>query len=136
MDRPRPIRALRTLFEGIWEAIMDVQVRLLVGLTVSIISIATMFYHFVEGWAWIDAAYFSTVTIATVGYGDFVPKTDIGKVFTMVYTLLGIGVFVAACSALAERLIRKAREEEKNRRRAARKEVVKRAYSQQTPPEP
>ena len=135
MKRPRPLRAVFTLFAGIGDAMMDSKVQLLLGLTVSIIGVATVFFRHVEGWAWIDAAYFSTVTLATVGYGDFVPVTNAGKIFTILYTMLGIGVFVAACSAVAEGLIRRAREEEKQRRRQARTEAVRRAYSQQSPPE-
>jgi voltage-gated potassium channel Kch len=132
MDRPRPIRALGTLFGGMWEALQDGKVQLLLGLTASIISVATVFYHFVEGWSWIDAAYFSTVTIATVGYGDFVPQTVQGKLFTIAYVLFGIGIFVAACTALTEHLIRKARENEKARRRHERAMAIRRAHGQQS----
>lgn len=32
---------------------------------------AAAYFHFYEGMAWIDAAYFMVVTISTVGYGDF-----------------------------------------------------------------
>ena len=49
----------------------------------------------------LDSAYFSVVTIATVGYGDFAPKTALGKAFTIAYIFAGIGVFVAAVTAIA-----------------------------------
>ena len=39
--------------------------------------------------------------IATVGYGDFAPKTALGKAFTIAYIFAGIGVFVAAVTAIA-----------------------------------
>jgi voltage-gated potassium channel len=64
--------------------------------------IATVFYRTVEGWSWIDAVYFSVVTIATVGYGDITPQTAIGKIFTIGYIFSGIGIFVAAVTALAQ----------------------------------
>ena len=38
----------------------------------------------------LDSFYFSVVTLATVGYGDFTPQTDAGKLFTAVYVLVGI----------------------------------------------
>ena len=56
-----------------------------------------LFYHFVEGWGWLDAAYFCIVTLATVGYGDFHPITPYGRFFTMLYIILGVallGVFI------------------------------------------
>jgi hypothetical protein len=70
-------------------------------LALSLILIATIFYWFVEGWSLLDAAYFSVVTIATVGYGDLAPHTTLGKLFTIGYIVCGIGIFVAAITALA-----------------------------------
>lgn len=66
--------------------------RLLVLATVGILTIGTVFYHYVENFKWIDSYYFSVVTLATVGYGDFVPKTDIGKIFTTFYIFVGVGI--------------------------------------------
>jgi hypothetical protein len=59
----------------------------------------TVFYHFQEKWTWVNSWYFCVVTLATVGYGDLVPKTDFGKLFTSVYIILGIGLVGAFASA-------------------------------------
>lgn len=69
--------------------------RLLLVATVSIIGFGTVFYHFVEKWPWIDSYYFCVVTLATIGYGDFVPQTDFAKIFTTVYIFVGIGILSA-----------------------------------------
>jgi len=58
------------------------------------ILFGAIFYHVVEGWRWLDSFYFTVVTLATVGYGDFTPKTDAGKLFTMPFIFIGIGMFV------------------------------------------
>jgi hypothetical protein len=42
----------------------------------------------VEGWAFGDACYFVVVTALTIGFGDIVPTTGAGKVFTCVYILV------------------------------------------------
>lgn len=63
------------------------------------ILIGTIFYHFVEHFAWIDAFYFSTIVLTTVGLGDFFPVTVAGKLFTSFYALLGISVVLYAVTA-------------------------------------
>jgi voltage-gated potassium channel len=67
---------------------------------VAIIS-GTGFYSLVEGLRFIDALYFSTVTLTTVGYGDFAPRTDVGKLFTAVYVLVGVGILLAFVTTVA-----------------------------------
>ena len=61
-------------------------------------------YHLIEGWRYIDSLYFTVATATTVGYGDFVPQTDLGKIFTMVFSFLGIG-FVLYLFTLAGRYV-------------------------------
>ncbi|MFD0858276.1 potassium channel family protein [Roseovarius aquimarinus] len=97
---------LEHLLGGITEAFKDARVRGLLALTFSLILIASCFYWYVEGWSLLDAVYFSVITIATVGYGDFSPQTVAGKVFTMFYVLCGLGIFVAAASAIAESILK------------------------------
>ena len=107
---------------GLVAAARDPAVRLRLGLTLAVIGGATVFYRHVEGWAWVDAAYFATVTIATVGYGDFVPQTDAGKIFTMVYVIVGIGLFVAAGTAIADVLLEEARASRRAERQGRRRD--------------
>ena len=49
-------------------------------------------YSYVEGWRYLDSVYFAVVTVTTVGYGDVVPQTDTGKIFTMFFSFFGIGM--------------------------------------------
>ena len=46
----------------------------------------------------IQAIYFSTVTITTLGYGDILPSNDIGKSLVVLETLLGIILIVCVLS--------------------------------------
>ena len=68
--------------------------------TISILIIGSIVYHFIEGWGWIDSIYFSVITLTTVGYGDFSPQTDIGKIFTIFYIITGIGLMFSLINTL------------------------------------
>lgn len=57
-----------------------------------ILLIGTIFYHFYEGFTWIDSFYFTAVTITTVGYGDLHPTHDLSKIFTVFLAFSGIGL--------------------------------------------
>ena len=102
----RPLANVRRLFHGLGHALRQPEVRGAAQLALSLILIATIFYWLVEGWSLLDAAYFAVVTIATVGYGDLAPHTTLGKIFTVVYIVSGIGIFVAAITALAQATLR------------------------------
>ena len=53
---------------------------------------------------------FSAISLATVGYGDFAPHTDAGKLLTVFYVFCGIGLLVALLSRFAEALVESHRE--------------------------
>lgn len=70
-----------------------------------ILLIGAVFYHFVEGLAWLDAFYFCTITLTTVGYGDITPHTPEGKLFTIFYVLIGIGVIATFANLLLKNAV-------------------------------
>ena len=39
-----------------------------------------------------DAVYWSTVSLTTIGYGDYYPVTDIGKFITIISSIIGVAV--------------------------------------------
>ncbi|WP_368183532.1 potassium channel family protein [Aestuariibius sp. HNIBRBA575] len=69
---------------------------------VGIITVGTVFFHFVEGWSWIDSYFFTVVTLSTVGYGQLVPATAIGKIATTVFIFVGLGIFAAAIQQFSQ----------------------------------
>lgn len=99
------IQPIRDLLFALRIALFDTQVKALLLISFSQIGFATVIYHWLEKWSWVDAFYFSVITIATVGYGDLAPKTDLGKLFTVGYILLGIGMFVTTTATLASKLL-------------------------------
>lgn len=99
-------RGMRDMWAGICRAFSTRRVRYLVAMTALLILSAATFYHWVEGWRWIDAFYFSVITISTVGYGDFAPQTDMGKLFTIAYVLCGLGLFVTTATAIGDNILK------------------------------
>jgi voltage-gated potassium channel Kch len=66
--------------------------------------IGTIVYSNLEGWTTTDALYFTVVTLATVGYGDHTPLTQAGKLFTVVYVLVGVTAYFVFASAVSHSL--------------------------------
>src|ERR687897_1039962 len=95
-----PLLVFSTL-RAIWTLRRDPQFASLALLAAVAIVSGTGFYWLVEGLRFIDALYFSVVTLTTVGYGDFAPKTDVGKLFTAVYVLVGVGILLAFVTTVA-----------------------------------
>ncbi len=63
------------------------------------------FYHYIEEWRYLDALYFSAYTMTTVGYGDFTPKTDIGKIFTIFYVFAAVAIALYGLSLMASHFV-------------------------------
>ena len=61
-------------------------------LIIMLYLIAIPFYMHFENLSLVNAFYFTSVSITTVGYGDIVPQTDIGKVFTVFLIFSGVSI--------------------------------------------
>lgn len=68
----------------------------------AVVACGTYFFHRVEGWSWVDSYFFTVITLSTVGYGDLVPQTVIGRIGTTVFIFVGLGVFALAVQQFAE----------------------------------
>ena len=82
-------------FKTLTSFFQDKQYRDLLITTLIILGIGSIVYHYLEDWNWLDSIYFSIITLTTIGYGDFSPQTDGGKLFTIFYILIGIGIILS-----------------------------------------
>ena len=114
--RPRLINGLLLPIKALGALWRDRDTRGPLLLVVSLLIVGTAFYMLVEEWSLVDSVYFCAMSLATVGYGDLVPHTDVGKIFTTVYVLAGIGILVSFFTTLTaktlaiQREVRRARE--------------------------
>jgi len=92
---------------SILRGLKDSEFRGLLLFVVVILIVGTVFYHGIEQWRWLDAFYFSAISLTTVGYGDLAPATDLGKIFTILYIFSGIGVILGFLNAVARKAAEK-----------------------------
>ena len=92
----RFVRALRDAWRS------DVAFRILLALVLSLLVSGTTFFTLVGGWSVLDSFYFSVTTLTTVGFGDPAPTTALGKIFTILYIFVGLGVIGGFINVLAK----------------------------------
>ncbi|VVB65788.1 Calcium-gated potassium channel MthK [Candidatus Gugararchaeum adminiculabundum] len=99
--------SIRRSIKSAFEIFQDKAFLVLFFSVLFILGAGMIFYHNVEGWSYIDALYFSVTTLTTIGYGDHVPHSDLSKIFTMVFIIIGIGIMLAFINVIAKHAIEK-----------------------------
>ena len=72
----------------------DLDFYILLALAISVVSAGTVVFHILEKWSWVDSLYFTVITLATVGYGDLTPTTQLGKLVTVLFVITGVAIFL------------------------------------------
>lgn len=70
--------------------------------------IGCIYYNANMEWDALDCIYFITVSITTVGYGDYSPDNNSGRIFTCFFVLLGIVVVFGTINDFAQSIIARA----------------------------
>ena len=95
------LAVLRRLWQAVKRGWSDPVFRSLLVMTVTLLLGGAWLFHRVEGWTYFQSLYFSVITLTTVGFGDFSPVTFVGRLFTIFYVLIGVGIIVALISRIA-----------------------------------
>jgi hypothetical protein len=90
------------LFRPLRAMLRDPEAKILAIAALAMIAVGATVYVLVEHWTPLQAVYFCVVTLATVGYGDFHPTTELGQLFTILYIVVGVGIIAAFVTELAK----------------------------------
>jgi len=63
------------------------------GLLFLTITIGSTGFMIIEGYRLLDAVYMTVITMATVGFSEVVPLSDVGKLFTIFLIIFSLGIF-------------------------------------------
>lgn len=83
------------------------------GVTIIAIVTAAMFFVNSEKSSYEDAIWWAFVTASTTGYGDIVPKTDMGRITGVCLMILGVACTTAFTSIIAGRIMARSGEDKK-----------------------
>jgi hypothetical protein len=97
MKRQHPIKRLL-----LFDLVEDPESRPIFLWAAGTVLIGSILFRWLEGWSWLDAAYFCVVTLTTVGYGDLAPTHPVSKVISIFYILNGIVVLLALFDRIRE----------------------------------
>ena len=95
----------KNFLETLRALLADEAFRAAFAMLAALMTVGTVFYVVVEGWSPLDSLYFAVIAAATVGFGDFAPQTDLGKAFTIIYVLIGVGLLVMILSRIAAGMV-------------------------------
>jgi len=87
---------------------------LLLSLPLGVLVTGTAGFMLLENLSFVDALYFTMVTISTVGYGDIYPTSMAAKIFGIFLIIIGIGTFLTIVTTATQALVQ--RGEDKVRR--------------------
>jgi voltage-gated potassium channel len=91
------------------------------ALIVFIVSFGTIGYMVVEGWNFQDSLYMTVTTLTTVGYREVRELTSVGRWFTIILIIGGVGTMLYALSTGAKVLLEGEIKEALGRRRLEKK---------------
>ncbi len=81
------------------------RLRFFAAVLTGVLVTGTAGFMWLERSSFVDALYYTVVTVATVGYGDITPRTHGGKFLAMGLIVVGVGTFLGVFANATELLL-------------------------------
>lgn len=92
------------LGEAVWTWFTARGLRFLVGALIATVAFGTLGFMIFGGLSLFDSLYMAVITMTTVGFGDDT-QTGFGRLFSVIFTIIGVGVFSLASAFVGALLV-------------------------------
>lgn len=79
--------------------------RISISLAIFTFSFGVIGYMLFEGWSLIDAIYMTAITLSTVGFSEVHSLSTVGRVFTVILVIIGVGFSVYVAGAIVQFMV-------------------------------
>lgn len=83
-------------------AAVGFRLRVFIIALLAVLVLGVAGFMLLEGLSFMNAVYFTVITIGTVGYGDIHPVTAAGKMLVVLVVIVGVGTFVGVLGNLTD----------------------------------
>src|ERR1044072_7232101 len=81
------------------------RIRIVLMAVLAAIAVGTVVFHLLEGWSILDSLYVTAQTVTTVGFCDITPRTALGRAFSTVFMIVGVGVVLYALTSTVQSIV-------------------------------
>ncbi len=85
----------------------NVRLLLCLGILLVVVFLGTLGYRYGEDWTWLDSFYMTIITVSTVGYGETLPLSPSGRIFTIILIIFGTGSVLYGISGIIEYIVQR-----------------------------
>jgi voltage-gated potassium channel len=68
----------------------------------AILAGGTVLFKYLEDWTWVEAFYFTGVTVTTIGYGDIHPTHDVSRILTVIFGIVSVTLLFYIIGVIVE----------------------------------
>jgi voltage-gated potassium channel len=86
---------------------MNPKIKIAISFFAFLMVFGTIGYRIIEGWPALDSLYMTVITLSTVGFGELRPLSPVGKVFTSMLILMGVGTLAYTATTITQTILEK-----------------------------